>query len=73
MSITIEFEFERSHSVAKNGNGDIQFPHRKNASRGGWSSDRIKVDPKFTNSKGEYKGFWVLGKITKRILGLDKD
>lgn len=52
------------------GNDDIQFPKRKNASKKGWSSDRIKADPKFT-AHGEHKGFWLLGKITKRILGLD--
>lgn len=51
-------------------NEDIQFPKRKNASSKGWSSDRIKADPSFTTTGGEHKGFWLLGKITKRILGI---
>lgn len=50
---------------------DMQFKPRKNASPKGWSSDRIKADPKFTNSGGEHKGYWILGEITRRILGLD--
>lgn len=50
---------------------DMQFKHRKNASPKGWSADRVKVDPKFTGTGGEHKGFWILGRITKKILGLD--
>lgn len=57
--------------MAKNGeHKDMQFKHRKNASPKGWSSDRIKADPKFTGTGGEHKGYWILGKITEAILGL---
>jgi hypothetical protein len=49
---------------------DLQFKRRKNASPNGWG-DRVKADPNFTTTGGEHKGFWLLGKITKRILGIE--
>lgn len=49
-------------------NGDLAFKQRANASPDGWSADRIKVDPSFTTTGGEHKGFWVLGLITEGVL-----
>lgn len=50
---------------------DMQFQTRPNASTNGWTDCRhVKADPKFITTGGEYKGFWILGPYTRKLLGI---